>query len=327
MDTNQIKREIYYYCKRRFKKSPVSLSLLSKVDNKNKVFKIGFKNKTYLLKLFLYTKHSSFRRCKTEKEIAALIEDKVPFKIPEYAFDKCSLGFILLRHYINRLDLKKYLIDRLRKGKDINLCLGNSIKAIRRVHKLFSFTKFGTLWHKGRFKNFHDFIVHEDIYYVCGRNMKEFLTVFQRRKKYYQTVKNYLNGKNLIFPKAYHLCHGDLSGHGFLISKKGRIKAMIDWENAIFSDPVRDFAQYYFNTISSVYNEDYLKKKITNTFEKYLSNDELKRFPFYIGARALISSIICDFEPEEVEWSLRIAKKMLSDEIKYKPWQKIIIET
>lgn len=324
MDINQIKKEIYCYCEQRFKKPPIGFSLLSNIDNKNKVFKIGFENKIYLLKLFLYTKNSSLRRYKTEKEITAFIQDKVPFEIPEYTFDECSLGFILLREYINWLDLKRYLIDRLRMGQNINLCLGNSIKAIRRVHKLFSFNKFGTLWRKGQFKNFHDFIVHEDIYYISGSNKNKFLAALRIREKYHQTIKNYLDGNNLILPKTYHLCHGDLTGHGFLVSNQGSIKAIIDWENAIFSDPIRDFAQYYFNTISSVYNDYLLKKRFTSAFECYFSDDELKRFPFYIGARALVSSVICNFKPEEVEWSLRVAEKMLSDKIKYKPWQKIV---
>lgn len=178
MEKNKSIDVISSYCTQRFHQDPLEISLLSKIDNKNKVFKIVFRNKTYLLKLFSNT-DIAIRRCRTERQMSALINHKVTFEVPSYIFDNSSIGPILLREYIEGFDLKIYLLNRLKQGEDISSYLQRSITAIRQVHNILSSDKFGNLWLQERFNTFLDFTIYEDLYSICNIDKETFLGSFR----------------------------------------------------------------------------------------------------------------------------------------------------
>lgn len=310
-------KEIKKYFSDKMNMEVKSVENISPLNIKNSVYRIQAGDRYFILKTFFRKDKTTLRRSKTEAEVLKRYGDRSPL-IPKLYFEDFSYGCfdfpIICTSYVEGSD-SKYKVKSEINASENNLSLiKNSISAIDSIHTLEISNVPGTLFapYEG---SFIDFVINEkDLGLKVDYNFLN--NSLMKISNGDRILRNYVQGKNLTIPKEFCLCHNDLSGHEILIDD-GKVNGIVDWEQAVISDPVGDFAAYIFSFLNSAYSNKNLQRATLSKILPFLKNEVIGSLSFHLAERAMIISLAyyVDYKPEKFEWSMKLTDNLLSNPI------------
>lgn len=293
------------------------VSYIEKIPSyRNTVYKIQTDDTYFILKIF--RGENSTIRSRTEAEIYKKYNLKSKL-IPHLYFEDFTLkdlNFpVICSEYRDGENLKYKIIFELKHG-DENIfkhLIKKSIDVANRVHKLKTSNSCGTLF-SNYSGSYLEFVLHQknSTLGLSYGELYDFLTKYDNKK----LMANYLNGKNLVIPDKFTLCHNDFRGREILVN--GDCASVVDWEGAIFSDPLGDFGSHLFSLLDAFYDNTLLQEKIIHTFIEYLPKKlYIQSLAFYLAERALLTSKVYNLkhDPKRFKWAMKFAKNMLSNNL------------
>lgn len=285
---------------------------------KNTVYKIQADNTYFILKIF--AGKNSTVRSRTEAEIYRNYSGKLKL-IPHLYFEDSTFEDfdfpIICREYRDGADLKNKAMLELRHGDEdkFKRLIKNSIDVANHIHELETSNSYGTL-SSSYPGSYLEFVLHQknSTSGLTYEELCDFLTEYDSNN----LMANYLNGKNLITPQKFTLCHNDFRGHEILVNEDCTVNGIVDWEDAVIGDPLGDFGSHLFSLLNSVYDNISLQEKIIRTFLEYLpKNLYIQSLTFYLATRAILTSKVYYFkhDSKRFKWAMKFAKNMLSSNL------------
>lgn len=291
---------------------------LSKLDLRNRVYRISTPDADFALKVFPRNETSE-RRSRTEADFYRLYGGRI-LCLPYLLFEDMTCSRVgapvVCREYKEGRDSKKESEAILRSGNGAGFArlVDASFDAVNSIHRLRSSSSTGSLTAVSQ-DDYFTFFINEKASSM-GLSLERIMDFLHGIKDGSMAGK-YLDSGSTVSPAAFALCHHDLRGHEILVGDGYRVNGIIDWELAAIGDPVYDFASYLFSLLNPFYRDVETQKKIAGVFMERMPTGCVASIPFYLADRAILTSIVyySEFNEHKFRWAMNFSDRMLSAKV------------